>query len=119
MLHRAILGSLERFIGILLENFGKNLPFWMHPVQYKILSVSDEANDYAVEIERDLRKRGYSIESDLSDKNLKEKIRRSHDEMVHSLIIVGKREKQNRVLLVKEMPDKKEEEWSLDDFLKR
>lgn len=119
MLHRAIFGSLERFIGILLENFGKNLPFWMHPVQYKILSVSEEANDYAVEIEKELRKRGYSIESDLSNKILREKIRRSHDEMVHSLIIVGKKEKQNRVLVVKEMPDKRQEEWSLGDFFKQ
>jgi threonyl-tRNA synthetase len=118
MLHRAIFGSLERFIGILLENYGKNLPFWMHPVQYKILSVSEDSNDYALEIEKELRQRGYSIELDLSDKILKEKIRRSHDEMIHSLIIVGKKEKEGRVMMVKRMSDGKQEECNLQDLLK-
>jgi threonyl-tRNA synthetase len=118
MLHRAIFGSLERFIGILLENFGKDLPFWMHPVQYKIISVSAEANDYALEVGQELRKKGFSIESDLSEKNLKEKIKRSHDEMIHSLIIIGNKEKLNRQVVIKEMPDEAQQVLSLDELLK-
>jgi threonyl-tRNA synthetase len=118
MLHRAIFGSLERFIGILLENFGKDLPFWMHPVQYKILSVSQNANDYAREVERELRKKGFAIESDLSEKNLKEKIKRSHDEMIHSLIILGDKEKLNRQLVVKKMPEEAQQVLSFDEFFK-
>jgi threonyl-tRNA synthetase len=118
MLHRAIFGSLERFIGILLENFGKDLPFWMHPVQYKILSVSVEANDYAIEVRRELRKRGFAIESDLSEKNLKEKIKRAHDEMIHSLIILGNKEKVNRQVVIKKMPEEAQQVLSFDEFFK-
>ena len=118
MLHRAIFGSLERFIGILLENFGKNLPFWMHPVQYKVLSVSSESIDYAEEVVSKLRNQGFSVEFDLSDKHLKEKIKRSHEEMIHSLIILGNKEKSSREVVVKKMSNSHQRILSLGELIK-
>jgi threonyl-tRNA synthetase len=118
MLHRAIFGSMERFIGILLENFGKDLPFWMHPVQYKVLSVSSESIDYAEEVVSELRNRGFSVEFDLSDKHLKEKIKRSHEEMIHSLIILGNKEKSSREVVVKKMSNSHQRILSLDELIK-
>ena len=92
MLHRAIYGSLERFIGILLENYGKDLPFWFHPVQYKILNIAEESREYSLKVASELRSKGLRVEIDLSDRPLKEKIKRSHDELVHGLLIIGKKE---------------------------
>ncbi|WP_408095703.1 threonine--tRNA ligase [Peredibacter sp. HCB2-198] len=101
MLHRAIYGSLERFIGILLENYGKDLPFWFHPVQYKILNIADESQEYSKQVASELRAKGFRIEIDLSDRPLKEKIRRSHDELVHSLLIIGKKEMESESVVVR------------------
>lgn len=96
MIHRAIFGSLERFIGILLENYGKDLPFWLHPVQYKILCIDEVAKGYALEIYDKLIEEGSNVEIDLSDNPLKEKIKKAHEHMVHSIIVIGQKELQNR-----------------------
>lgn len=103
MLHRAIFGSLERFIGILLENYGRDLPFWLHPVQYRVLSVVPEANPYAQEVAQELRRRGHSIELDLSDRPLKEKLRRAHEGMVHSVVLAGLKERDAGRIVAKEL----------------
>jgi len=117
MLHRAIYGSLERFIGILLENFGKDLPFWMHPVQYKVVSLSDEVKSYAEEVIYLLRSNGFRCESDLSDKPLKEKVKRFHEDICHALLIVGKKEMEDRVVAVKRRGEAKQELISLENLL--
>lgn len=119
MLHRAIYGSLERFIGILLENYGRELPFWMHPLQFKILSVSEESHQYAEEILVELREKGFSAEVELSDKPLKEKIKRSYDEIIHSLIIVGKKEMEGNRIVLKSMQDSQQESLELKDLIAR
>jgi threonyl-tRNA synthetase len=119
MLHRAIFGSLERFIGILLENYGKQLPFWMHPIQYKVISVSSDVNDYAQEVMEVLRNKRLNFESDLSHRPLKEKIKRSYDEIVHSLIILGKAEKEGRKLVVKEIESGGQRLVALEDLIPR
>ncbi|MBI2519181.1 MAG: threonine--tRNA ligase [Bdellovibrio sp.] len=116
MLHRAIYGSLERFIGIMLENYGKDLPFWMHPMQYKILSIESAVNEYAEEIAKELQSKGYFAALDLSNRPLKEKIRRSHEEIVHSLIIVGKREMEERKIVIKEMRGSGQKELNWEEF---
>ena len=118
MLHRAIYGSLERFVAILLENFGKNLPFWMHPVQYKILSISSAANDYAKSISRELARLKINIELDIDDLNLKEKIKRSHEEFVHSLILVGEKEEKEKIIVLKRRGKNSKEIVCLNKFLK-
>lgn len=116
MLHRAIFGSLERFIGILLENYGRNFPFWISPVQYKILNVSASSKAYAAEVGELLRARGYRVEFDLSEKPLKEKIKRSYDEMIHSLVILGEKEKDERKISIQSFPQKEQYFMSLDEI---
>lgn len=118
MLHRAIYGSLERFIGILLENYGKYLPFWMHPMHYRILSVSEDSHAYAFEIQQELRRRGMHAEVDSDDLALKQKIRKSHASMIHSLLIVGTRERDERCLMKRNMQSLEQEKISWDDFFK-
>ncbi|WPU66717.1 threonine--tRNA ligase [Peredibacter starrii] len=103
MLHRAIYGSLERFIGILLENYGKDLPFWFHPVQYKILNIAEESREYSLRVASVLRNKGFKVELDLSDRPLKEKIRRAHDELIHSLIIIGKKEMESGNIVMRSL----------------
>jgi len=102
MLHRAIFGSLERFIGILLEHYGKELPYWLHPVSCKVLSVSSDANAYALAIVEDLRVRGINAEADIGNDPLKEKIRRAHLSMARSLVVVGLKEVGERGVVLRE-----------------
>lgn len=116
MLHRAIYGSLERFIGILLENFGKDLPFWMHPVHFKIVSVTEEVNEYATEVANILKKNNLHTELDLSDRPLKEKIKRYHEDYIHSLIIIGKKESEKRMITIKRRGEKSQKSVPLDDI---
>lgn len=116
MVHRAIFGSLERFIGILLENYGKNLPFWMHPVQYKVMNVSSHSQEYGEEVVKKLKNKGFQVESDFSDNPLKEKIRRSHEEIVHSLIIVGDKEQREEMISIKRMDNGEEKRVLLKEF---
>jgi threonyl-tRNA synthetase len=101
MLHRALFGSLERFIGILLENFAKELPFWLHPVQYKVLSVSESVNEYAQSVIEKLQDKGHHIEWDLSSDPLKEKLKKSHQDLVHSVVIIGEKEQESGRLSAK------------------
>lgn len=103
MLHRALFGSLERFIGILLENFAKDLPFWLHPVQYKVLSVSEGVNEYAQSVIEKLQDQGAHVEWDLSSDPLKEKLKKSHQDLVHSVVIIGEKERESGVLSAKEL----------------
>lgn len=113
MIHRAIFGSLERFIGILLENYGKHLPFWMHPVQYKVLSVSSHSKAFAQELIGDLKNKGFVVESDFSESPLKEKIRRCHEEMVHSYIVIGEKEVKERKMKVRNIGSGEEKDYSV------
>ncbi len=116
MVHRAIFGSMERFIAILLEQYGKDLPFWMHPLQFKVLSISEESNHYANEVLRELKLKGFHAEIDLSQNPLKEKIRRSHDEMVYSVILIGKKEQIQRRIIVKKLKEKEQHDLGWSDF---
>lgn len=105
MIHRAIFGSLERFIGILLENYGKDLPFWLHPVQYKILCIDKSAQNYSLEIYHQLMNEGHNVEIDLSDKFVNEKIKKAHEQLVYSIIIVGKKELENKKYVIRRLRD--------------
>lgn len=118
MLHRAIYGSLERFIAILLENYGKKLPFWMHPLQYRVISISPVANEYARSIFLSLRDAGNNVDLDIEDLNLKEKIKRSHNELIHSLIFTGEQEMRNEEVVIKRIGQKEQIKVKLQEFLK-
>jgi threonyl-tRNA synthetase len=92
MLHRAIFGSLERFIGILIEHHAGNLPLWLAPVQVKILTITSDADDYATAVAGDMRAAGLRVETDLRNEKISYKVREHSVEKVPVLLAVGQRE---------------------------
>ncbi|MGA2141728.1 MAG: threonine--tRNA ligase [Brevinematales bacterium] len=101
MLHRAILGSLERFIGILIEHYGGKFPLWLSPVQAAILPVSDKFNEYASSVEAILRSGKVRMESDLSSEKLGYKIRKAQMGQVPYMLIVGEKEVETKTVSVR------------------
>lgn len=102
MLHRTVYGSLERFTGILIEQFAGAFPFWLAPVQVKILPVSEHHVDYAVTLQRQFARLGYRIDVDASDEKLGKKIRNAQLEKVPFMIVVGEQEVQNQTVALRD-----------------
>ena len=102
MLHRVVFGSIERFIGILLEHYAGKFPAWIAPVQVKVLSVSDKYNEYAREIEETLKENDIRVEVDDRSEKLGYKIRQARLEKVPYMIIVGENEKNNMSVSVRQ-----------------
>jgi threonyl-tRNA synthetase len=92
MLHRAILGSLERFIGILIEEHAGSLPAWLAPVQVSILPIADGQAEYARKVEKSLKNQGFRVESDLRNEKIGYKIREHTMQRTPYLLVVGQRE---------------------------
>ena len=92
MIHRVVFGSIERFIGILIEHFAGKFPLWLSPVQVKILSISDKYNDYAKEIEMLLKKEGLRCEVDGRAEKIGYKIRTAQLERIPYMLVVGEKE---------------------------
>jgi threonyl-tRNA synthetase len=101
MLHRAILGSLERFIGILLEEYAGALPIWLAPVQAVALSITDKQADYAQIVEKRLVEAGFRAESDLRNEKIGFKIREHTLQRVPYLLVIGQRETQDGTVAVR------------------
>ncbi len=101
MIHRAIFGSLERFFGILIENYAGNFPLWLAPIQLRLLPVSDEVRDYAESMAADLHKAGLRVEVDSSGERLGKLIRTAELEKIPVVAVVGKREVENQTLSVR------------------
>ena len=95
MLHRAILGSLERFIGILIEHHAGAFPPWLAPTQAVVASISEKQADYAEKVAADLKKRGFRVEADLRNETIGLKIREHTLQRVPYLLILGRREREN------------------------
>jgi threonyl-tRNA synthetase len=101
MLHRAILGSMERFIGILLEEHAGKLPAWLSPLQAVVLNITDSQAEYAREVAKGLRKQGFRAETDLRNEKIGLKIREHTLQRVPYLLVVGGRELENRAVAVR------------------
>jgi threonyl-tRNA synthetase len=101
MLHRAILGSLERFIGMLIENHAGALPLWLAPVQVSILNISEGQSDYALEIEQALKKQGFRVQADLRNEKITYKIREHSVQKLPYIIVVGDKERDAKTVAVR------------------
>lgn len=101
VIHRAVFGSFERFIGILLEHFNGALPFWLAPTQTRILTINDKVLDYAKEVEQELKKHGVRVEVDGRNESLGRKIREGEMQKIPYLLIIGEKEKSARTLNVR------------------
>jgi len=117
MLHRAIFGSLERFMGILIEHHAGNLPLWLAPVQVKILTITSDADDYATEIAALLRTHGLRVETDLRNEKISYKVREHSVAKIPVQFAVGQRELENRSVAIRRLGSKKQEVMSLDDAI--
>lgn len=119
MLHRAILGSLERFIGILIENHAGALPLWLSPVQAVVLNISDAQADYAQEVVRTLRSKGFRVEADLRNEKITYKIREHSVRKLPYLLVVGDKEKAANVVAVRARGNQDLGQMSLDSVVER
>jgi len=117
MLHRAIFGSLERFIGILIEHHAGNLPLWLAPVQARVLTITSEANDYAEDVAQQLRNAGLRAETDTRNEKISYKVREHSVEKIPVLLAVGQREVDERTVAVRRLGSKQQTVLSLDDAI--
>ena len=118
MLHRALFGSLERFIGILIENYAGKFPFWISPLQTMIIPISEEFNDYAVEVSKKIKSAGISSSVDLKNNNLNYKIRDHSLAKIPLLLICGKKEVDSNSVTIRRLDSNKQENMDIDQFLK-
>ena len=118
MLHRALFGSLERFIGILIENYAGKFPFWISPLQTMVIPISEEFNDYVVEISKKIKSAGISSSVDLKNKNLNYKIRDHSLAKIPLLLICGKKEVDSNSVTIRRLDSNKQENMDIDQFLK-
>ena len=119
VIHRAVFGSFERFIGILLEHFSGALPFWLSPMQARILTINDKVLDYAKEVEQELKKNDVRVEIDGRNESLGKKIREGEMQKIPYLLIVGEKEKSARSVNVRERGKGDLGAKALDDFMKK
>ena len=119
MLHRAIVGSFERFIGILLEHHAGALPAWLAPVQASVLTITEAQTDYATEVTKTLQKQGLRVASDLRNEKITYKIREHSLQKVPYILVVGDKEKANGAVAVRARGNQDLGTMSLDDFATR
>ncbi|MBU1664444.1 MAG: threonine--tRNA ligase, partial [Gammaproteobacteria bacterium] len=117
MLHRAILGSMERFIGILIEHYAGNFPVWLSPVQVVVMNITDNQAEYAAEIVQNLKKQGVRAVSDLRNEKITYKIREHSMQRVPYKIIVGDKERQENKVAVRKRGGEDLGQMDLESFL--
>ena len=116
MLHRAIVGSMERFIGILIENHAGALPAWLSPVQAVVMNITDAQAEYAQEISKSLQKQGLRVQLDLRNEKITYKIREHSLQKVPYFVVVGDKEKADGTVAVRARGNQNLGVMSLDDF---
>ncbi len=116
MIHRALMGSLERFIGVLIEHYAGVFPLWFAPVQARIMNITDDQAEYCEEVFEVLRKSGVRIEKDLRNEKLNYKIREAQLAKIPYMLIVGDKEKESRTVTVRLRNGKNLPPMSIEDF---
>ena len=119
MLHRALFGSLERFIGILIENYAGKFPFWIAPLQVVVIPISEEFDAYAKEVNEKINNVGMNSEVDLKNHNLNYKIREHSLSKIPLLLICGKKEVDSNSVTIRRLDTNKQENMELNLFLKK
>ena len=117
MIHRAPFGSLERFIGVLIEHCGGNFPAWLAPVQVQVLPVGQSFNDYAAKITQELKNEGLRAECDLRHEKVGYKIRSAEMQKVPFMLVIGEREMESDTVSVRRHGDGDQGSLSLAEFI--
>ncbi|MDC3127785.1 threonine--tRNA ligase [Candidatus Pelagibacter bacterium] len=118
MLHRALFGSLERFIGILIENYAGKLPFWLSPTQAVVCPIAEENNEYVKKLFEDLFKEGIQCEVDLRNQKINYKIREHSLAKVPIIIVCGKKEVADNTVTIRKLGSEKQETIKREDLIK-
>lgn len=118
MIHRAILGSVERFMAIIIEEFAGRLPTWLSPVQVRVIPVKSVAREYAAKVAEKLREAEIRAEADLSEETPSKKIRRAYDDAVPYLVLVGPREASSGTVTVRARGNRQVSNVPLEEFMR-
>ena len=118
MLHRALFGSLERFIGILIENYAGKLPFWLSPAQVVVCPIAEENNDYVKKLFKDLFKEGIKCEMDLRNEKINYKVREHSLAKIPFIVVCGKKEVAENTVTVRKLGSDKQEVMKREDLIK-
>ena len=118
MLHRALFGSLERFIGILIENYAGKLPFWLSPAQVVVCSIAEENNNYVKKLFEDLFKEGIKCEMDLRNEKINYKIREHSLAKIPYIVVCGKKEVTENTVTIRKLGTDKQELMKREDLIK-
>jgi threonyl-tRNA synthetase len=117
MLHRAIFGSYERFIGILIENYAGKLPVWLAPTQAVVATIVSDADDYAREVTAKLKAAGIRVEADLRNEKINYKVREHSLMKVPNLLVVGKQEAEKGSVALRQLGEKQQQFLPLDEAI--
>jgi threonyl-tRNA synthetase len=117
MIHRAICGSMERFLGILLENYAGHLPLWLSPTQAVVATITSDADDFAREVAEQARRAGLRVESDLRNEKINYKVREHSLAKVPVLLVVGRKEAAERTVSIRRLGSDKQQSMPLDAAL--
>jgi threonyl-tRNA synthetase len=119
MIHRAPFGSMERFIGVLIEHFAGAFPLWLSPVQVAVLSISEKANPYAQEVTQRLKAAGLRVEANLGSEKIGAKIRTATLDKVSYMLVLGEKEQQAGVVAVRHRTEGDKGQMALDAFINK
>ena len=119
MLHRAILGSMERFLGVLIESYGGHFPLWMSPIQVVICTIVSEADDYAIEVKKRLEAAGLTVELDLRNEKINYKVREHSLSKVPVLFAIGRREAEEGTVSIRRFGSQKQTVLSVDEAIEQ
>lgn len=117
MVHRAICGSMERFLGILIEHFAGHFPLWFSPLQAVVATITSDADDYAREVAAEAEKLGLRVETDLRNEKITYKVREHSLAKVPVLIVVGKKEGENRSVSIRRLGSQAQQQLTLEEAL--
>jgi threonyl-tRNA synthetase len=117
MLHRAVLGSLERFIGVLIEHYAGKLPLWLAPVQAVVATITSDADAYAGEVMAALAAAGLRAEADLANEKINYKIREHSLAKVPVMLVIGKREAETRTVALRRLGGRDQEVLALAETI--
>ena len=118
MLHRALFGSLERFIGILIEHYAGKLPLWLSPIQAVVLPISQDFNNYAKKVFEQFNKVGITCEMDLKNHKIDYKIREHSLSKIPILLICGKKELDKNTITIRKLGSEKQQTIDLDEAVR-
>jgi threonyl-tRNA synthetase len=119
MLHRAILGSFERFLGILIEQYAGRFPLWLAPVQVVVATIVSDADEYAEQVAAEFRAAGLEVRLDLSNHKINAKVREHSLAHVPVLAVVGRKEAENRTVALRRLGGEAQESLALDQAVAR